>query len=135
MNRKAIIMELRGNRLLKGRKPAVVFLKINGGQIYKGSQSDFVLTISDKYITFQKLSAFLKKLEPKKDFKIERSMIKSYNLRDINVATKCLTLYTVERKYVEIYYNVGLRDNIESQDNIKRIIDELVLSGVKESRI
>ena len=135
MNRKQIILELRTSRKLKGRMPGVIFLKYNKGEIYKGSQADFVISITDKNIYFQRLSFFFKKLKPEMDFKIPRNTIKSYNLRDINIAIKCLTLYTIDRKYIEINYNVGLADNYETQDNINRIIKELESAGVKESRI
>ena len=135
MNRKQIILDLRTSRKIKGRMPGVIFLKYNKGEIYKGSQADFVISLTDKFIHFQRLSFFLKKLKPEKDFKIARDTIKSYNLRDINIVIKCLTLYTVDRRYIEINYNFGLADNVETVDNINRIIKELVASGVKESRL
>ena len=56
MGRKETIMEMRVNRLLKGKKPCYVYLRQNNGQIYEGGQSDFIMTITDNFLHFQKLS-------------------------------------------------------------------------------
>jgi hypothetical protein len=125
-------MELRVTRKLKGKKPCFIYMKKNKGQIYNEGQSDFVMTITDKYIHFQKLSFFLRKLQPEKDFKIERGIIKTYSVYQINIATTMLNLYTVDRKYLQIYFNVGIADTIETENNINEIIGLLEAQGVKE---
>lgn len=130
--RKEVIMELRVTRKLKGKKPCFIYMKKNKGEIYNEGQSDFVMTITDKYIHFQKLSFFLRKLQPEKDFKIERSIIKTYSVYQINIATNMLNLYTVDRKYLQIYFNVGIADTIETENNINEIIGLLEAQGVKE---
>ena len=72
MGRKETIMEMRVNRLLKGKKPCYVYLRQNIGQIYEGGQSDFIMSITDNFIHFQKLSFFLRRYKPEKDLKVDR---------------------------------------------------------------
>ena len=132
MIRKEIIMDMRVNRLLKGKKPCFISMKKNNGEIYTGGQSDFIMSITDKYIHFQKLSFFLRKYQPKHDLKIERKMIKTYSLFEINVALSSLVLYTTDRKYVQIFFNKGISDTVETVENIDGIIKLLIEQGVKE---
>ena len=130
--RKEVVIELRVTRKLKGKKPCFIYMKKNKGEIYTEGQSDFIMTITDKYLHFQKLSLFLRKLQPEKDFKIDRSIIKSYSIYSINIATSMLNLYTVDRKYIQIYYNIGIADTLETETNINEIIELLKIQGVKE---
>lgn len=133
MNRKNIILELRTTRKLKGHRPCVVSMKQNGGKIYTGGQSDFVVSITDNYLHFQKLSFFLRKLQPEKDFKVPRNLLKSYNINILNRFLSVITFYTNERKYVQIFLNTGLADTYESEQNLSKIIEMLKTQGVKET--
>lgn len=135
MNRKQIVMDMRTGGFLKGHRPAVVFLKKNIGKIYLEGTADFVLSMTEKRLHFQRLSFFTKKCLPKKDFSILKSEIKSYQHRKVNIAVECLTLYTQDRRFIEIYYYVGIVDTIETEENMKSILQNLIQNGVKESHI
>lgn len=135
MNRKQIILEYRTKRMLKGHRPGVVFLKQNKGNIYREGTADFIISIGKENIYFQRLSWFTKKLLPKKDFSISINRIKSYNLRTINPVVKCLTLYTFEKYYIEIFYYIKTNDTYETEVNIEEIIKILVTNGVKELHV
>lgn len=135
MNRKQIILEYRTKRMLKGHRPGVVFLKQNKGNIYREGTADFIISIGKENIYFQRLSWFTKKLLPKKDFSISINRIKSYNLRTINPVVKCLTLYTFEKYYIEIFYYIKTNDTYETEVNIEEIIKILVTNGVKELQV
>ena len=130
MNRKQIILEYRTSGLLKGHRPSIVFLKQNRGQIYKEGTADFIMSIGKENLHFQRLSFFMKRLVPNKDFSFSLSRIKSYNLRQINLAVKCLTLYTVEKFYLEVYFYANTRDTYESEMNIASVIKILEERGV-----
>ena len=133
MNRKQIILENRTAGLLKGHRPSIVFLKQNGGKIYTEGTADFIMSISKENLQFQRLSFFTKRLLPQKDFSVSLSRFKSYNLRQINLAVKCLTLYTVEKFFIEIFFYVNTADTYESEMNIAAILKMLEERGVKEA--
>lgn len=132
MNRKQIILEYRTNRLIKGHRPGVIFLKQNKGNIYMEGTADFIISIGKEKIYFQRLSWLFKKLLPKKDFNININNIKSYNLRIINPVVKCLTLYTIDKNYLEIFYYIKSNDTYETEMNIEEIIKILSNNGIKE---
>lgn len=135
MKRKEIILFFRTNRLLKGHKPAVVYLKQNRGNIYNEGQADFIFSISKDRLHFQRLSFFTKRPLPEKDFSFERENIKSMNVREVNVVTNCLTIYTFKRNFIEIYYNTKSPDTYETEDHIASIVKLLKEQGVKESKL
>lgn len=135
MNRKQIILYYRTNRLLKGHKPAIVFLKKNMGKIYQEGQADFIMTIGKESLNFQRLSLFTKKLIPAKDFSLNISRLKAYNFRQVNLVTNCLTLYTAEKFFLEIYYNTKTADTYESENNIADIIKILEEHNIKELKL
>lgn len=134
MNRKEIILYYRTNRLLKGHKPAIIYLKQNIGKIYDGGQADFILSVRENELVFQRLSFFTKKLLPAKDFTLGIARLKSYNLREVNLVTNCLTLYTVEKFFIEIYYNTKTADTYETERNIQDIIKLLEDKNIKEMK-
>ncbi len=132
LNRKQIILFYRTSHQLKGHRPGVVYLKANVGKIYTKGQADFVMTIGKENLYFQRLSLFTKKLLPEKDFTLSLSRIKSYHLRQQNLVTNCLTLYTFEKYFLEIFYNTKSQDTYETEVNIADIIAMLEERGVKE---
>lgn len=132
MNRKQIIMQYRTSRMIKGHRPCVVFLKQNNGKIYMQGTADFIFSIGKENLYFQRLSLFTKKLLPNKDFSVHLDRIKSYHLRLVNPVVKCLTLYTFEKYYVEIFFYIGTSDTYETEVNISEIIKMLETRGVKE---
>lgn len=131
MKRREIILFYRTSRQIKGHKAGIIYLKANSGKIYNGGQSDFILSIGKENLFFQKISFFMKKLVPQKDFNLALSRIKSYNLREQNLVTNCLTLYTFEKYYIEIFYNTKTADTYETEMNIAEIIKILESRGVK----
>ncbi|MDE5855462.1 MAG: hypothetical protein K2H06_00280 [Anaeroplasmataceae bacterium] len=135
MNRKQIILQYRTSGLLKGHRPCVIFLKQNAGKIYTQGTADFIMTIGKENLHFQRLSMFTKKLLPKKDFSFHLKRIKSYNIRVVNPVVKCLTLYTFEKYYIEIFFYTGTSDTYETETNITGIIKMLEERGVKELSI
>ena len=106
MNRKELVMQYRVTRQLKGHRPTVIYLKKNIGKIYEEGTADFIMSLGKEELFFQRLSTFKKRLLPQKDFELSLARIKSYHLRDINPFTKCLTFYTAESFFIEIYYYV-----------------------------
>lgn len=132
MNRKQIIMQYRTSRMLKGHRPCVIFLKQNAGKIYTQGTADFIMSIGKENLYFQRLSMFTKKLLPDKDFSFRLERIKSYNVRLVNSVVKCLTLYTFEKFYIEIFFYIRTADTYETETNIAGIIKMLEERGVKE---
>ncbi|MDE6241029.1 MAG: hypothetical protein K2M08_01260 [Anaeroplasmataceae bacterium] len=132
MNRKQIIMQYRTSRLLKGHRPGIIYLKQNKGKIYTQGTADFIMTIGKENLYFQRLSMFTKRLLPEKDFSLHLNRIKSYNMRLVNPVVKCLTLYTFEKYYLEIFFYIKTADTYETETNIEGIIKMLEERGVKE---
>lgn len=135
MNRKELVMQYRTSRLLKGHRPAVIFLKKNIGKIYTEGAADFILSLGKEELYFQRLSTFTRRLLPQKDFTLSLTRIKTYHLREYNPFTKCLTLYTAENFFIEIFYYVRLADGYETEANIESLIQTLEERGVKEVQL
>ena len=132
MNQKQTILEYRTSGQIKGHRPSVVFLKQNGGKVYTKGTADFIMSLGKEKLYFQRLSFFMKRLLPTKDFDVELSRFTSYNLRQVNPVIKCLTIYTIEKYYIEIFYYVNTRDTYESEMNIAFVIKQLEERGVKK---
>lgn len=132
MNQRQIILEYRTSGQIKGHRPSVIFLKQNGGKVYTKGTADFIMSIGKEKLYFQRLSFFTKRLLPSKDFFVELERFKSYNLRKVNPVVKCLTIYTIEKNYIEIFFYMNTRDTYESEMNIVSIIKQLEERGVKE---
>ena len=132
MNQKELILKYRTAGLLKGHRPCVILLKKNNGKIYMESAADFLMTIGKENLHFQRLSLFSKKLLPEKDFAVSLARLKSYNLRQVGMVMKCLTLYTVEKFYLEVFFYFNTRDSYVTNDNMASIIKMLEEKCVKE---
>ncbi len=134
MNRKAIILKYRTSRMIKGHKPAIIFLSRCVDKIYDGGQADFIMSLGKEYLYFQRLSFLTKKLLPKKDFKLAIDCISSYMVVQKNIVTNVLTFYTKERNFIQINYFLGTPDTCESEENIKSIIKELNARGIRHEK-
>lgn len=132
MNRKQLVLEYRTTGKLKGHKAVVVNLNKNIGKIYNGTTANFIMTLGKEKIYFQRLSLFTRKLLPDNDFSLNINRIKSYHLREHNFVTNCLTLYTVEKYFLEIYYNTKSPDTYDGEQNILSIIKKLQELGIKD---
>lgn len=131
MNIKEVIMRYRNTKRIKGIKPAYITLKRNGGKIYNSTAADFIMSIRDDVLYFQRLT-FLKNLKPNLDFEINLKNFQEYSLITLNSFTNCLYLYDKKNCYINIFYNKGLPETYLSEDNISRIIVDLEKMGIKE---
>lgn len=122
MNRTEIIMDMRTSRLLFGRKPAIISVFPNYGGIAKKGRS-YVVTISDDdKIYFQGLTRFLKIYKAEYDFSLKFSEIKSYKYVLKNPFLTYLTIYTKNNNFLPMYYSIGLKDTVESENNLNNLI-------------
>lgn len=131
MQRRQIIMNLRTSGHLKGVKPCMVFLKNNLGKIYNEGQADFVMSIKDDKLFFQKITFLFKKLKPKDDFELNLNNIVEYTLIERSLYN-VLCLYDNKKRYIEINYHKGIADTFPTEDNICRIIKSLEGRGIKK---
>jgi len=131
MNRRRIIQNLRVSGRLKGKKPAIVFLKKNVGGIYKGGIAYFVMTEKNGMLNFQRLTTFTKSLKPELDFSVELKDFKKY-LYVQRGFYNILCLYNTKKQFLEINYDRGTPDTYQSEENISLLIDMLEKMGVKE---
>ena len=135
MNRKNIVQNLRISGRLKGKKPAVVFLKKNDGGIYDKGVAYFVMAERNGMLNFQRLSAFRKKLIPELDFSLELKQFNRY-LFVKRGFYNILCLYNDKKKtYIEINYDKGTPDTYPSEENIALLIEMLEKMGVKEVKL
>lgn len=121
--------------MLKGLRPAVVFLKRNIGKIYLEGEANFIMTITPEELYFQRLSLFTKKLLPEKDFSIKISQLREYVRQTENYVTESVTLYTKDRLFLKIYYNSKTMDTYETEQNINEIIEKLKQKGIEEGNL
>lgn len=131
MQRRRIVMELRTGGKLKGGKPCMVYLKNNLGKIYNGGQADFVMTLKNDTLNFQRITFILKRLKPADDFSVNLKTIKEYALFN-RTLYNVLCLYDINNRFIEINYNKGIPDTYPTEDNISRIIKVLEEKGIRE---
>lgn len=131
MQRRRIVMELRTSGKLKGGKPCMVYLKNNLGKIYNEGQADFVMTLKNDTLNFQRITFILKRLKPADDFSVNLKTIKEYALFN-KTFYNILCLYDINNRFIEIHYNKGIPDTYPTEDNISRIIKVLEEKGIKE---
>ncbi len=134
MNRTQIVQNLRVSGRLKGKKPAVVFLKKNLGQIYTKGMAYFVMTEKNGMLNFQRLTAFTKSLKPEEDFSINLKDYKNYLFAKRNFYN-ILCLYNSKRQFIEINFDKGIPDTYQSEDNIAALIEMMEKMGIKELKI
>ena len=122
MNRTQIVQNLRVSGRLKGKKPAVVFLKKNIGEIYNEGVAYFVMTEKNGFLNFQRLTAFTKSLKPEKDFSIELKDFNKY-LFVKKSFYNILCLYNSKKQFIEINFDKGTPDTYQSEENISLLIE------------
>ena len=131
MNRTQIIQNLKVSGRLKGKKPAVIFLKKNIGGIYNKGIAYFVMTEKKGILNFQRLTFFTKSLKPEEDFSIDLKDFKKYVFVKRKIYT-ILCLYNAKKEFIEINCDSGIPDTYQSEQNIKELIDLLDEMGLKE---
>ena len=129
MTKKEFIQSLRANRIIKGNRPSYVTLKKNFGNIYKGKKSDFIMSITNTDLHFQKVTIF-KGLKPTLDFKLSISDIKHYYVTTYQGLFNTLCLYDHNKNFIEIHFAGINKEDRENVININDIIDRLVKLGV-----
>ena len=129
MNKEQFIQKLRADRIVKGNRPAYVYLRKNFGNIYNGGRSDFILSIRNNELIFQKITLF-KGLKPSSDFKLKISDFKSFKFISYNMLVNVLCLYDHNRNFIEIYYDTKRSDSYETEVNMNDIVKRLVDAGV-----
>lgn len=133
MQRRRIVMELRNSGKLKGVKPCMIYLKNNLGKIYNEGQADFVMSLKNDRLYFQKITLILKRLKPKDDFSVDLKTINEYAVFE-KMYYNTLCLYDINKRFIEIHYNKGIADTYPTEDNISRIIKVLQERGIKERK-
>lgn len=131
MQRRRIVMELRNSGKLKGVKPCMIYLKNNLGKIYNEGHADFVMSMKDNTLYFQRISSVLKQLKPKDDFSLDLRRFREYAFFQHSFYN-VLCLYDKDKRYIEIHYNKGVPDTYPTEDNINRIIKTLEERGIRE---
>ena len=131
MDKKEFIQYLRNNRIIKGNRPAYIYLKKNFGNIYKGKKSSFILSIRNNELIFQKVTLF-KGLKPKDDFILNIKNFKHYKFLALGILFNVLYLYDNDRNFIEIYYDIRRKDSRETEVNMNDIVKKLVEAGLTE---
>ncbi len=131
MNKKAFLLEMRQTGKLKGLKPCYISLKFNSGKIYNGGNANFIMSLRNGTLYFQKYSKLFSKLQPSGDFSVNAKRFKDYTVID-NKLFKILSLKDSEGFSLEIYYNIYGDNTLSTIENIDRIVSELKdLYGLK----
>ena len=131
MDKKEFIQMLRANRIIKGNRPAYIFLRKNFGNIYKGRRSDYIFSISKHQLFFQKVTLF-KGLKPKSDFILNVNDFIHYKIINYNMLFNSLCLYDKEGNFIEINYETSRKDSYETEVNMNDIVKRLEEAGLTE---
>ena len=129
MDKKEFIQTLRSNRIIKGNRPAYVYLRKNFGNIYKGRKSDFILSIRKNELHFQKVTLF-KGLRPKDDFTLNINDFVHFKFIAYNILFNSLCLYDKDRNFIEIHYDTKRKDSYETEVNMDDIVKRLAEAGL-----
>ena len=132
MKRKEVLLYVRSSGYLKGLKPAIIYLKTNQGKIYNGGFKYFVMSLKNDKLYFQSLSRWFNKLDKKFDFEINVDEIIRYQHITSNRMFNVLVIYLKDRKFLDIYYDKGIRDTFVIEDNIQRTIKCFEEKNIKE---
>lgn len=132
MNQKELLISLRSKGILKGVKPVLVKLIKDNGGIYKDGKGDFVMTIKDDILHFQRLSVFFKKPIPNLDFSVNLKNFKEYSIVTINSFVNCLYLYNKKGQYLQMFYSKGTKETYFSEDNLFRMLKEMESFGINQ---
>ena len=134
MDRKAILLNLRQNGKLKGLKPCFVHLRNNIGKIYNGGNGQFIMTLRDTTLYFQKITFLFHRLAPKDDFSVNVKRFIEYRI-DRKTGYAILNFYDNEGRFIPIFFQTGTKETFSTEENISRIIKELSALGIKEEVI
>lgn len=133
MDRRNYLLNMRKAGLLKGQKPCFVTLKQNIGKIYNEGTADFIMSFRDNVLYFQRLSFLFKSLKPKLDFNVHTDRFIEYKFIKKNFAN-ILYLYDKDGNFLEIFYQKGTLETASTEDNIQRIVDELIKNGLSMAK-
>lgn len=131
MDKKEFIQYLRINRIIKGNRPAFIYLKKNFGNIYNGKKSNFILSIRKNELIFQKVT-FFKGLKPQDDFILDLNNFLYHKVINYNILFNSLCLYDKGKNFIEIFFDINRKDSHETEINISDIIKKIIEFGIKE---
>lgn len=130
MDRQALLLELRQEGKLKGKKPCFVYMRKSNGKIFDSKGGNYILTEKDGTLYFQKLGIF-SPLSPKHDFEVKTKQFTQYQIIKRN-SLNSIILYNKRGEYLDIHYETGTKETSSTESNLQRIIDMLVeTSGLK----
>ncbi len=132
MDKYQILMDMRNEHTLKGLKPCFVILSSANGKLYTGPSSDFIMSLKNGVLYFQRLSMFFHTLKPKDDVSYPIDIFTEYKILKKNSFTSMLYLYTKKGTYIQVSYQTGLPDTQSTEYNLSKIIEELESSGIKQ---
>ena len=128
MDRRSFLMEMRKAHQLKGDKPCFVVIKFsNNGKKYKG---EYILSLRDDILYFQKINRLFEILRPVDDFNLNVFDFIGFIIKRLN-RRNSLILYKENEDILSIDYMVGLRETFSTEENIERICKVLVEKGLK----
>lgn len=131
MDRKGFLLEMRKAGQLKGLKPCYVVVKYRADKFYHG---EYIMSIKDKILYFQKVNRLFGMLRPESDFTLTITEYDFYKF-ETKKARATLTLYKKDGEIFSIDYMIGTRETFATEDNMERIakiFDELNLHRMEE---
>ena len=129
MDRRSILLEMRKSGQLKGVKPCFVMVKHKmNNQAYSG---EYILSIKDQTIFFQKISKIFHLLHPSDDFSINVKDYVAYKFLH-QVGKSSFTLFQKDGKTIKVDYMTGTREAFSTMDNMERIAKELKALGLQD---
>ena len=117
MDRRGFLLEMRKAHQLKGLKPCYVMINLRLDKPYHG---EYIMSIREDKLYFQKINRFFGMLRPDSDFEITITEY-SYFKIEIKKARASLILYKDNGDYIAIDYMIGTKESFSTEDNIERI--------------
>ena len=131
MDKQQFIQELRSNRIIKGNRPAFVYLRKKVGNIYKGKTANFILSIRGNELFLQRVT-FFKGLRPKEDITLNLNDFVNFRFISYNMFFSSLCLYNKDRNYYEINYDTNRSDSYQTEVNMNDIVKRIKEAGLDE---
>ena len=124
MDLKSLVLKMRQDQVLKGKRPAVIKCLKNIGEVYKGPSRFFILSYKENKLHFQGLTKVFNRYNSKLDFDllindITKVEIVKSRFQDF------VYIYLKDNKFILFIYYIDLKGTYESMVNARAIITYL----------
>lgn len=120
---------MRKSGQLKGVKPCFVIIKHRMDN--KSYSGEYILSIKESTLYFQKISRIFHLLHPNADFKVDAKDFVAYKFNHLS-GRSSFTLFMQDGETLKVDYLNQTRESFQTVDNMERIAKELKALGLQD---